>query len=477
MSSSTEVWGKLSSSQELESRETLERRFQQLQERLDEFTEEIRQRLDTEQPAATDPAPRSKFIVVVGKRILEFLSHVWKLASEQSRHACQEIWNRPELRTLILVMGVLLLILVGIRYLSSYADQVERVWLDSDIDYFATKQETRALSSVSANGRWIVFASDVDNLVDGDTNETFDIFLHDRKTHATTRISLSNEGQQADGWSQDPSISPDGRYVVFASAAHNLVKKKTEGVAHLFIRDIISNTTFLLDDVLAHEQNTETSLQGEIVTATVSSSVADAIDMSFVAASAFLPQQWWMPITRWEQLRLYDQHERARGLAKRHLSVVMYYYQQYFTSLTLTTMSALIAAICLAVISRTGWSNTSRYLIALFALMTASSIFFGAMPNFFEYSKNIEANKKAFIAAAILENQILSYVSTGKVLSVDSTSDNQAIGATARIPPAEFIVRVDSQLADLFALPIEMNPEMIPSASEILTQLNPDGSQ
>jgi Tol biopolymer transport system component len=69
----------------------------------------------------------------------------------------------------------------------------------------------------SSDGRWVVFSSSADNLVPGDTNGSDDIFLRDRQLGTTQRISLTSSGQQAFCRSQFPHITPDGRYIVFAS--------------------------------------------------------------------------------------------------------------------------------------------------------------------------------------------------------------------------------------------------------------------
>ena len=78
--------------------------------------------------------------------------------------------------------------------------------------------------TISANGRYVVFHSNDSNLVRGDTNRVFDIFVHDRHTGRTTRVSISSSGAQADQESLGAaSISSDGRYVAFTSLASNLV--------------------------------------------------------------------------------------------------------------------------------------------------------------------------------------------------------------------------------------------------------------
>ena len=92
--------------------------------------------------------------------------------------------------------------------------------------------------SISANGRFVAFHSRASNLVRGDTNRVFDIFVHDRKTKQTRRLSVSSRGQQANAESfGPPSISPDGRYVAFGSLASNLVSGDTNDVTDVFVSD------------------------------------------------------------------------------------------------------------------------------------------------------------------------------------------------------------------------------------------------
>ncbi|MBI2327533.1 hypothetical protein HYU92_04410 [Candidatus Curtissbacteria bacterium] len=93
------------------------------------------------------------------------------------------------------------------------------------------------VSSLSADGRFIAFYADASNLVPGDTNGTVDAFVHDRQTGATERISVSSDGNQGNGGSSQPIIAADGRYVAFESAASNLVAGDANGCQDIFVRD------------------------------------------------------------------------------------------------------------------------------------------------------------------------------------------------------------------------------------------------
>jgi hypothetical protein len=75
------------------------------------------------------------------------------------------------------------------------------------------------LPSVSADGRFVAFVSTASNLVTGDTNDSVDVFVRDRQTNTTTRVSVTSTGEERVGRSILPKISADGRYVVFQSVA------------------------------------------------------------------------------------------------------------------------------------------------------------------------------------------------------------------------------------------------------------------
>ena len=91
--------------------------------------------------------------------------------------------------------------------------------------------------ALSADGRYVAFESSASNLVRGDTNRQPDVFVHDRRTGKTVRVSVSSAGRQANFASVVPALSADGRYVAFATAASNLVPHDTNGLEDVFVRD------------------------------------------------------------------------------------------------------------------------------------------------------------------------------------------------------------------------------------------------
>jgi cold shock CspA family protein len=100
-----------------------------------------------------------------------------------------------------------------------------------------------SLPAISGNGRFVAFLSGATNLVAGDTNEDFDVFVHDRETNETKRVSVGLNGAQAESGSSMPAISGNGRFVAFESFAANLVAGDTNGSADVFVHDRETNQT------------------------------------------------------------------------------------------------------------------------------------------------------------------------------------------------------------------------------------------
>ena len=96
---------------------------------------------------------------------------------------------------------------------------------------------------LSADGRYVVFESVASNLVTGDTNGASDVFRHDRVTGETVRVSVATGGGQASGASLDATISDDGNLVAFSSTAFDLIASDANGASDVFVRDMTAGTT------------------------------------------------------------------------------------------------------------------------------------------------------------------------------------------------------------------------------------------
>lgn len=119
-------------------------------------------------------------------------------------------------------------------------------------------------SALSSDGRFVAFSSAATNLVPGETNFGMDVFVHDRQTTHTTRISRSDGGSQAVEPSYQPSLSADGRYVAFSSEAENLVPGDTNGRSDVFVRDRLAGTTRRVSVGSAGEQGDDMSWRPRI---------------------------------------------------------------------------------------------------------------------------------------------------------------------------------------------------------------------
>ncbi len=100
--------------------------------------------------------------------------------------------------------------------------------------------------AISADGRYVAFVSGATNLVPGDANRHADVFVRDLMADQTVRVSVGDFGIEGNGDSFDPAISADGRYVAFASHAYNLVSQDWNQSPDVFVHDCLSGTTQLV---------------------------------------------------------------------------------------------------------------------------------------------------------------------------------------------------------------------------------------
>lgn len=103
--------------------------------------------------------------------------------------------------------------------------------------------------SISRDGRYVAFDSAATNLVSGDDNGWIDVFVHDRQTGSTILLSRSagGSGAPANANSEQPEISADGRHVVFVSNATDISPDATDGHYHVYVADLDSGTVSLVD--------------------------------------------------------------------------------------------------------------------------------------------------------------------------------------------------------------------------------------
>jgi Tol biopolymer transport system component len=108
---------------------------------------------------------------------------------------------------------------------------------------------------VSDDGRIVAFTSNATNLVPGDTNGALDVFVRDRQEGTTTRVSRAADGGQTNGFSIVVTMSPNGRYVVYWSAATNVAPEDTNGFTDVFVHDRETGETQRLEGAGGEQPN------------------------------------------------------------------------------------------------------------------------------------------------------------------------------------------------------------------------------
>jgi hypothetical protein len=155
------------------------------------------------------------------------------ITGQLSGPAIKRVTSDCKVRTVVLATSALAMLL-GSSLCAQAAPLTERVSVRSD------EGQANGLSIgsyVSATGRYILFESDATNLVAGDTNGRRDVFLRDRQLGTTTRVSTSSTGGQGNGESRARGISGDGRFVLFDSAASNMITGDTNAKTDVFVKD------------------------------------------------------------------------------------------------------------------------------------------------------------------------------------------------------------------------------------------------
>ncbi|MEM7798250.1 MAG: hypothetical protein AAF633_03590 [Chloroflexota bacterium] len=138
-------------------------------------------------------------------------------------------------------------------------------------------------ASISADGRYVAFESDASNMINGDTNDRVDIFVVDRDADGDgefysdpasciageqkiIRASVDSNGNESNQHSYESEISANGQYVVFTSAASNLVEDDTNGATDIFVHYLGFEREIVFSGDVAEE--TPTPVSTEIGTGT-----------------------------------------------------------------------------------------------------------------------------------------------------------------------------------------------------------------
>lgn len=143
------------------------------------------------------------------------------------------------------------------------------------------------------------------------------------------------------------------------------------------------------------------------------------------------------PLTAEQKDRLAAQKAQVQNLAKHHGKVMAFFYEAYYTALSVVLVMGVIVAVSLFAIAQDGWTNANPYVKTVFIVATAGVAFFGLWPPVFEQEKNISDNKALFLEYKTLKNEIESFPVTRSNVKNEVKDPNT------------FISYVDSEMARL----------------------------
>lgn len=175
--------------------------------------------------------------------------------------------------------------------------------------------------------------------------------------------------------------------------------------------------------------------------------------------------------TEIEKQRLLEQISKIQAREKVHINVVKFFYIEYYISISMASVSAVIAAICLLLISKVGWDKAKNPTVNIFIVSSTVVILFSTFILMFKQEDNITDNKKLYLAYAALEDRVISYLVTDEFLVNKGSSEPQRI-----TKPAEVIQSIDSELATLNNIAIGFDSTKIPNYQDLYKSI-PSTSQ
>lgn len=171
------------------------------------------------------------------------------------------------------LVGSFLVLIFFATALYAFAYVVTEVELISISTTGGTADGNSSVMEITDDNRYVLFESYASDLVAGDSNGTWDIFLRDRSLNTTELISMTSDGSPTSSPSYDPRMSDDARYIAFESYATDLVEGDTNGVLDVFVYDRDTDTTTLISRMSGEDgaiggaasQNVSVSDDGSLV--------------------------------------------------------------------------------------------------------------------------------------------------------------------------------------------------------------------
>ncbi|MBD1921949.1 hypothetical protein H6F77_12720 [Microcoleus sp. FACHB-831] len=156
-----------------------------------------------------------------------------------------------------------------------------------------------------------------------------------------------------------------------------------------------------------------------------------------------------------EKQRIREQLQELRVRATTHVSIMMYFYSRFFTSISIASCSSVIAGVSLFFISKGGWDSANRYVVNIFIVASGSAVYFGTMPVMYRQEQNVADNKSLYLQYVALENEALSYLATGENIN------------NKQLELKRFIHYLDGQLAKTNQLAVGFDATQIPKYQEV----------
>lgn len=172
------------------------------------------------------------------------MSRLDKSTMNKNKHTLEAMIQSKSIMKAVLLSALSVPFLISPVMAGTYWDgTISRVNLDNNGRQANEDTARYNRPSISADGRYIAFYSSANNLVPGDTNDEEDIFVRDQLTGTIERVSVSSSGIQGNDMSYGHEISADGRYVAFSSFSDNLVPNDTNSAVDVFVHDRMTKKT------------------------------------------------------------------------------------------------------------------------------------------------------------------------------------------------------------------------------------------
>lgn len=153
--------------------------------------------------------------------------------------------------------------------------------------------------------------------------------------------------------------------------------------------------------------------------------------------------------------RIREQYQVAVKRQQFHFGIMSLFFTNYYTTVTLASISAIVAAIALVSISKKGWQNSHALIITAFVLSAASTAYFGALPSVFRQEQNVSDNKALFVEYSGITNEIRTYCATGEDITGKS------------VMPSQFAHAIDLRLGRLMQIPLGFDLSKVPTYTKI----------